>query len=364
MTTEEKDLQNRYVYQVTRCLPKAQREEVRMELEELIGDMYADKGSMEAVLTQLGDPARFAEQYRSGRQYLIGPEYLESYLWFVRVVLLCVAVPVLVLPLVSALTDLPAAAGQDAALLILRAVAAGLRNGIVNALAGCVSAFGAVTLLFIVMEWQKVKIETRKAESWSVEKLADGQKPSRPRWTPRFLEPVPDQRAIINRGESAVGIVFMVVFCVLLIAAPWLFSAVFPQEGAVIFVPLFNLEQWPTILPVFVLSLVIALADEILQMVMGCYCKLVMISNILCGVIQILLCALLMKVLPFWNPNFLAEAQAALATSTSKAGEYLAYWNADTVSTVVLAVMILITLAEMGTTIYKTLRYGAAVRLG
>ena len=31
---------------------------------------------------------------------------------------------------------------------------------------------------------------------------------------------------------------------------------------------------------------------------------------------------------------------------------------------VVLAVMILITLAEMGTTIYKTLRYGAAVRLG
>src|SRR5699024_5977538 len=103
---------------------------------------------------------------------------------------------------------------------------------------------------------QKVKIETRKAESWSVEKLADGQKPSRPRWTPRFLEPVPDQRAIINRGESAVGIVFMVVFCVLLIAAPWLFSAVFPQEGAVIFVPLFNLEQWPTILPVFVLSLV------------------------------------------------------------------------------------------------------------
>ena len=353
MTTEEKDLQNRYVYQVTRCLPKAQREEVRMELEELIGDMYADKGSMEAVLTQLGDPARFAEQYRSGRQYLIGPEYLESYLWFVRVVLLCVAVPVLVLSLVSALTRL-----------ILRAVAAGLRNGIVNALAGCVSAFGAVTLLFIVMEWQKVKIETRKAESWSVEKLADGQKPSRPRWTPRFLEPVPDQRAIINRGESAVGIVFMVVFCVLLIAAPWLFSAVFPQEGAVIFVPLFNLEQWPTILPVFVLSLVIALADEILQMVMGCYCKLVMISNILCGVIQILLCALLMKVLPFWNPNFSAEAQAALATSTSKAGEYLAYWNADTVSTVVLAVMILITLAEMGTTIYKTLRYGAAVRLG
>lgn len=362
MTTEEKDLQNRYVYQVTRRLPKAQREEVRMELEELIGDMYADKGSMEAVLTQLGDPARFAQQYHSGPQYLIGPEYLESYLWFVRVVLLCVAVPILILSLVGALTGLPAAMGPDAARLILGAVADGLRNGIVDALAGCVSAFGMVTLIFLVMEWQKVKIETKKAKSWSVENLADGRQPARPRWTPRFLEPVPDQRAVISRGESAVGIVFMVVLCVLLIAAPWLFSAVFPQEGAVIFVPLFNLERWPSILPVFVLSLVIALADEILQMVMGCYCKLVMVSNILCGAIQILLCVLLMKVLPFWNPNFAAEVQAALATSTSKAGEYLAYWNADLASTVVLTVMILITLAEMGTTIYKTLRYGAEMR--
>ena len=88
MTLDDKELMGRYIYQVIRRLSRAQRDEVRMELEELISDMYADKGSMETVLTQLGDPAEFAKQYQNDRQYLIGPEYFETYLWFVKVILI------------------------------------------------------------------------------------------------------------------------------------------------------------------------------------------------------------------------------------------------------------------------------------
>ena len=88
MTPNEKDYMDRYIYQVIRRLPKAQREEVRMELEELISDMYADRGSMEEVLTELGDPAEFAKQYQNEQKYLIGPEYFDTYLWFVKVVLM------------------------------------------------------------------------------------------------------------------------------------------------------------------------------------------------------------------------------------------------------------------------------------
>lgn len=50
MTLDDKELMGRYIYQVIRRLSRAQRDEVRMELEELISDMYADKGSMETVL--------------------------------------------------------------------------------------------------------------------------------------------------------------------------------------------------------------------------------------------------------------------------------------------------------------------------
>ena len=49
MTPNEKDYMNRYIYQVIRRLPKAQREEFRMELEELISDMYNDRDSREKL---------------------------------------------------------------------------------------------------------------------------------------------------------------------------------------------------------------------------------------------------------------------------------------------------------------------------
>ena len=78
MTPNEKDYMDRYIYQVIHRLPKAQREEVRMELDELISDMYADRGSMEEVLTELGDPAEFAKQYQNEQKYLIGHEYFDT----------------------------------------------------------------------------------------------------------------------------------------------------------------------------------------------------------------------------------------------------------------------------------------------
>ena len=52
----------------------------------------------------------------------------------------------------------------------------------------------------------------------------------------------------------------------------------------------------------FVLSLLVGLADEILRLVTGCYCKLVMLSNILCGAVQIALSAVVLKGMPLWNP--------------------------------------------------------------
>ena len=65
--------------------------------------------------------------------------------------------------------------------------------------------------------------------------------------------------------------------------APHFFAAIFTEGEAITTVPVFNLEQWGIVLPVFVISLLIGLIDEILRLIIGVYCKLVMISNILCG---------------------------------------------------------------------------------
>lgn len=358
MTPNEKDFMERYIYQVIRCLPKVQRDEVYMELEELISDMYTDKGSMEEVLTQLGDPSEFAKQYQNDRQYLIGPEYFETYIWFVKVVLLCTAMPILLISFVDTFGQVSAITSQNAVPVIIQAIVDGLTTGITDVLISCFSAFGAVTLVFAIMERQKVKIEMKNAEKWSVEKLSGKKKTTESRWMPSFLEPIPDKKALISRGDSVGGVVFIVIFCILLIFAPHFFGAILTEGETVTTVPVFNLEQWDTILPFFVLSLVIGLADEILRLVVGCYCKLVMISNIVCGTIQIVLSAVMLKVLPIWNPDFVSELQSALGEKANLSAKFFTYWNADIASNGLLAFIIVVTLIEIGVTIYKTLRYG------
>ncbi len=362
MTPNEKDYMDRYIYQVIRRLPKAQRDEVRMELEELISDMYTDKGSMEEVLTELGNPAEFAKQYLSDQRYLIGPEYYDTYLWFVKVVLICAALPILVISLINAIGEMSAITPQDSASVIIRAVVDGLTTGITDAILSCVSAFGAVTLTFAIMERKKVQFELKKAEKWSLESLSGESKTPTSRWTPKFLEPVPDKKAIISRGDSIAGIIFIVIFSVLLIFAPHFFAAFFTESETVMTVPIFNLEQWGIVLPVFILSLLIGLADEILRLVVGVYCRLVMISNIVCGVLQIVLSIVVLKVLPIWNPNFAFEIEQALDEHADFGARFLTYWNADMVSNGLLIFIVAITVFEIGVTIYKTLRYGASIK--
>ena len=359
MTPNEKDYMDRYIYQVIRRLPKAQREEVGMELEELISDMYVEKGSMEEALVALGDPAEFAKQYQGLQRYLIGPEYFDTYLWFVKVVLLCCAVPVFAISLLNAMGGMGAMTSQNAVSVMMRAVAGGFVSGLSDALLSCISAFGAVTLIFAVMERKKIQLEMKKSEKWSVENLSQGRKTSF-RWTPKFLEPVPDKKAIISRGDSIAGVIFIVIFSILLIFAPHFFAAVFPEGENVITIPIFNLEQWGKILPLFLLSLFLGLADEILRLIAGVYCKLVMISNIVCGVLQIILSAIVLKVLPVWNPDFVPDLVQVLEDRADSAFQFLSYWNGDLVSNGLLILITAITLLEMGVTIYRTIRYGGS----
>ncbi len=366
MRPNEKEYMDRYIYQVIRRLPKAQRDEIRMELEELISDMYTDKGSMEEVLTELGDPAEFAKQYQSGQRYLIGPEYFDTYLWFVKVVLICAAIPILVISLINAIGEIPAITAQNSAAVIIRAIVDGLINGITDAILSCVSAFGAVTLTFAIMERKKVQFELKKAEKWTFGNLSEESKmPTyHSRWTPKFLEPVPDKKAIISRSDSIVGIIFIVIFSVLLIFAPHFFAAFFSESETIMTVPIFNLEQWGIVLPLLILSLLIGLADEILRLIVGVYCKLVMISNIVCGVLQIVLSIIALKVLPIWNPKFALEIERVLGDNVDTGAKFLTYWNGDIVSNGLLTFIAAITIFEIGMTIYKTLRYGASVKNG
>ena len=50
MTDRERELINRYVYEVTRRVPREQRDEIELEMRELIGDMLEDLQNLEIRL--------------------------------------------------------------------------------------------------------------------------------------------------------------------------------------------------------------------------------------------------------------------------------------------------------------------------
>lgn len=354
MNPKDQELMERYIYQVVRRLPKEQRNEVGLELQELIGDMQEDGSGMEAVLTKLGDPAEFAKKYQDQNRCLIGPEYYDTYRWVLNIVMLCTLIPLFMISFAEGASRSLTTGSIWWINSAADRIARGLGNAISNCGASCVSLFGGITLLFHVLEQQKVKLESKQKKAWSVQDLGDNLSAPKAHWTPKALSPIPHKKALIRRSDSIVSIVFIAVFCALLIFAPRFFSAVFQTDSGHTTIPIFNLDKWKIILPVFVLSMLIGMADEILHLIMGCYCKAVMISSLICGTLQITLSFVVLKVLPFWNPSFIAEVQAQLGEMP----EFFAKWDAQTASSILLTGLVLITLLEVGTVVYKTLRYG------
>lgn len=347
MTDREKDMMERYIYEVIRRVPFEQREGIRMELTELITDMVEESQTpIEEVLTKLGDPAEFAKQYRDDKNYLISPEYYDNYVWVMKIVCICVAASSVISAVVQGIMG--------------ERLAYGILFGFVeNVIVSGIGAFGLVTLVFAILERQKIKVDIRKAKEWTIENLGAEHVYEKIMWTPKQLSPVPHKKALISRGETAAGIIFLVIFAGLLIFAPQLFGAyVFEKNEFVKSIPIFNLEYWHVILPVWILAIGISFIDEMIKLVTGCYCKIVMISNVITGGLSILLAVILLKVLPLLNTGFVSEAGRQFGMRFSAKGDLMAYWGSGFFTNVLLGLICLIIFLEMGMTIYKTIRYG------
>lgn len=194
------DLIERYIYAATRRLPRKQREDVSRELEGLIDDMLAERcggitpteKDIRVVLTELGSPQELYEKYSAeGGKCLIGQPYYSTYLFVLKIVLVCVAFGMTVSSLILQLMEPQAwyaAAGQWLALLWQ----------------GLMGAFAFVTILFAVLYHKGIQI-------------------SKP-FDFDDLPPVPKKHEEISPWEPIVGIAFSVVFLTLFLAVPQVFS--------------------------------------------------------------------------------------------------------------------------------------------
>lgn len=219
----EHDLIARYIYAVTRHLPPKMRADVEKELDALISDMLEARcgavlpteKDIRVVLTELGAPEALAAQYcgDENRAFISGP-YLLLYKRVLQIVLPILGVIILCASFLGILLgeSLPSAAAFSW-------VIGSLGQSLGATCSGVFQAFGVITIVFAIMEHKKVM-------------LVEGDMFSR-------LPTVPKAQARIPIHEPILGIIWAILFAVLLLAFPWFAGAWIADSG---WIPVFITE--------------------------------------------------------------------------------------------------------------------------
>ncbi len=339
------ELTEKYLYDVVRRLPERQRKDIEQELRTLIEDMIEEReGSNDVsreecereVLTELGDPAKMARSYRGDGEGLISGEYYDRYCYILKIVLICAGAAILLSDIISAMVHV-----VNEELLSRSAWWEVFDIGIALPSA-LLEIFGVITLIFALMQRYHVKLDLSE-EAWSVEKLPQ----------------IPYKKAMISRGESAVGIVFGVLVIILFAYRPQLMGAWIRRGDEMVSIPLFNLSVWGKVLPFFIISVMAGIISDFVKLVAGRYNYRVMVTTIGMDIIGFIMTFIFMKVLPIWNADFMQALQRETGIVFSSKGDLLTYYNTDIFINGIVIVIFFFFLLDIATTVYYTVRYGS-----
>lgn len=241
----------RYIYAVTRRLPEKQRSDIEKELRSLIEDMLYDRTAgveaspkdVDVVLTELGNPIELADQYREKKNYLIGPENYDLYIFVLKIVVAAVAFGITLALTIGYFVNPPQS---------LTEIIGGYLNALVTAL---FQGFAWVTVVFAIFEhYNFTPGKEFKDKEWS---LAD-------------LPELPIKEVQIKPIESIVGIVFAILAVVLFNTADHFIGIyIFSEEAATRIIPIFNHDVFRSLLPLLNIMLAIGIFKEILKLIIG-----------------------------------------------------------------------------------------------
>ena len=307
------DMVERYIYAVTKRMPRKQQEDVSLELKGLIEDMLMERcggeqpgtEDIQAVLTELGSPYELYAKYdEDGDKCLIGQPYYSTYKFVLKTVLCAV-----VCGLVAACTILQ--------IMDPKQWMEFLNNLIGSVCEGLLSGFAAVTLIFAVMQ----------AKGWKMnEKLELDELPS-----------VPKKKAQISAFECAISIGFIAVFLVVFLAVPQTFSAVFTQTGEL--VPIFDTQvirsNW-YILALFALA---GILRESVKIVEKRYSKKVLITAAATNAVSVVLSIIWLCRADIINSEFIAKIDGIFTGDTTIITQLFGNFNIILMGLIILALV-------------------------
>ncbi len=326
-----KDLIARYIYAVTKTLPKKSRHEVAEELElaifELLegrcGEAEPSLEDVRAVLTELGTPAALADQYDPDRRNcLIGGACYTQYRLVLKVVLFSIALGLSVAGAV--MTVLGASPWYES-----------FASWLATLIQTLASGFAWVTIIFAVLYHKGVKMEEKP------ERLED-------------LPPTPSEKLSISRGESAFGIAVSMIFTIIFLLVP---RVVFVYLGDGGFIPVFNVEELQKTWYLVAGLTFVGIIKESIRLIDGRYTRRVMVGTLAVNLLSAVLGFLWLSNGRLMNPIL----EESLRRGIPDEGAFLVGLISNA-HRIFLGVLIFSLVLDGAMTVYKTLKYEEAWR--
>ncbi len=329
------ELNERYIYAVTKGLPQKQREDIGKELRTLIDDMLEQEEGPETqelklqnVLLSLGDPELLAESYRDSKRYLIGPQNYDNYLLILKIVFGAVFLGISVAMAIAGLFSEELRIG-------------GIIGGYLSALfSGLAQAFAWVTLAFAIAEGRGVDMRKKQSgkEAWSLELLPE----------------IPEKKAAIPPAEPIAAILFSTLFIALLYFAPQLLAVYIPRDpSGMTMVPVFDTAMLREYRLLLAGMYIFNTAKEALKLVSGRWTIRLSVIFSLMSILSAALALIVFSNPSIWNPNFAAE----IIKYANAGFEFLNVWLRLT--TWIIMFIILGCFIDVSTALYKGFKYNA-----
>lgn len=275
------DLIERYIYAVTKQLPKKQREDVAQELRGLIDDMLNERcgeitpteKDIRIVLTELGTPQELSAQYdEDAKKCLIGHPYYSTYKFVLKIVLFAAAVGITIANLMLQLVE-----PQE-----WFSAITGWLEMLYNTL---LATFAIVTLLFAFFYRKGVQI----TEPFNFDKLP----------------PVPKRTKELSKRECIAGMVFIVIFVVVFLAVPQIMGFHIDRNG--LRIPMFNVSALRETWYIIILFAICGMIRESVKLLEGRYNKPVLIVATVTNAISAILSIWWLTGFKLIHPEFLAN---------------------------------------------------------
>ncbi|OJF93599.1 hypothetical protein [Alkalibacterium sp. 20] len=321
---------DRYIYAVTREMPEKSRQEVALELRELINgkiegkeDTLTEDEKIDQVLRELGEPKELANRYRGKERYLIGPKYFYKYLFVMKIVIISIIIGISVVSGVGAIFSTESIAEVTGGYLFT------LFSAVLQGAAW-------VTGIFALLEYNEVSVETKKEQG---------------AWEPSQLAALRNEKALISRGESIFAIIISTLLLLFFFFLYEKIGIYYRVDSEFSFIPLFNIEGVTPFKLIVFLIFTINILVELIKIIKGRWTLKIATIITMLNVISAALFIDVISNMNIWSSEFVQRFEQYMPISFER------------MIFLTTVVIIIVTIGESVSALYKGYRYGKKFKI-